>query len=458
MFEEIVDILFLNKWNLSQEIIVALILVLAIEDFKPDKSGVFKLLFHGVVNTAMMFVLSAAWFAVLYAVLVVKGNEALAANFYFFLAMLSDFVIYTAFFNKYDLKIKTLMSAYVFSSIGIVLESSGVLSFLIHMQGIVPERQAMIIRELLWLFVILFIIVFKKYPLNKFDSISPRIFLFLFIMNVITGLIYLSSIISSVTGFLPSWFNLAVMAAFYVILIIGYMVAYYGLYEESEKLALFAEKQMEKFTRDAVELLEKKTDDMREIGHELKNQYAVLRMLLETGRYDEMQEFFSEMSDNAICLDTYIDGGNKQVNAAINMEVEKAKMLGIEVKYNLLLPSVLPFKTSDLYSIICNLMDNAMESIEREKLPDGYIDVTVTVQKSSLYICVLNPLPEGINEKKALSLKSVKGDKVQHGYGSKIVNRIAESYGGYASRRIENNLFIAEVLLAFPEISKKKLF
>lgn len=69
------------------------------------------------------------------------------------------------------------------------------------------------------------------------------------------------------------------------------MVAYYGLYEESEKLALFAEKQMEKFTRDAVELLEKKTDDMREIGHELKNQYAVLRMLLETGRYDEMQEF-----------------------------------------------------------------------------------------------------------------------------------------------------------------------
>lgn len=456
MFEYLRDIIFLNKGNVFQTLIVASVLVFAIEDFKFTKKGVIKLFCRFIANAFIMFASSAAWFALLYSVLSVADKSNFAVNFYFYFATVTDFVIYTAFFNKYDVKIKTLMSAYIFSSIGLIIESSGVLFYLLCIRGSFAELQATVIRSSLWGLVLLFVFVFKKYPLNKFDGISTRIFVFLFIMNAVTDAVYLCSIIASVSGLVPSWFNIAVMAALYVILVIGYMVAYYGLYEEGEKLTLLAEKQMEKFTRNSVELLERKTDDMREIRHELKNQYAALGIMLEQGRYDELKEFFGEMSDKAIRSNTYIDCGNKQINAAVNMEAEKAKMLGIEVKYNLLLPSVLPFKTSDLYSIICNLMDNAIEAIDREKLSNGYIGVTVAVQKSSLYISVENSLPEGMNEKKTLSLKSAKGDKVQHGYGSKIVNRIAESYGGYASRRIENNMFIAEVLLSFPEISGKK--
>ena len=68
-------------------------------------------------------------------------------------------------------------------------------------------------------------------------------------------------------------------------------------------------------------------------------------------------------------------------------------------------------------------------------------------RNSYLYICVKNKLPEGADTERLRALKTTKTDDAEHGIGTKIVQELAEKYGGCAVFDIQNDEFIVEVLL-----------
>ena len=99
--------------------------------------------------------------------------------------------------------------------------------------------------------------------------------------------------------------------------------------------------------------------------------------------------------------------------------------------------------------MLVNLIDNAIEAVLRAENRDYLVSCRIDRRGDHLYICVQNKLRDGYDRDALLRMNTEKDDAVNHGYGHRIVKRIAEKYNGIVNYTVEDNEFIAEVLLEF---------
>ena len=85
---------------------------------------------------------------------------------------------------------------------------------------------------------------------------------------------------------------------------------------------------------------------------------------------------------------------------------------------------------SDLTSLFCNLLDNAMEAAG--KVPDAYIEVNGSKRENTPFVlvtvvnsCRVNPFKND-----AADPATTKADKRSHGFGLKSIRKICEKYHG----------------------------
>lgn len=122
------------------------------------------------------------------------------------------------------------------------------------------------------------------------------------------------------------------------------------------------------------------------------------------------------------------------VNLILNAERHKAEQEGIEVSYVLNIPEK-PFVTEDdLYVLLVNLMDNAIEHIGTER------SIKLKIISNREWFMVKTE-----NSAEAYSAE-VKGSEV-HGFGLSAIRSIASRYGGTCSFQKENNEYVASAVL-----------
>lgn len=427
---------FSSYQYILQVVFVAVSQVLIFNKWRADWRGVLKFIVHFIGYCACFFGIACAFF---YLLLPFNLN---ILNFW--LISLAMTVAYPALVcRRWDLRIKLAMEAFFFAVVSIVIEFGGAFSFLVF-----DYLDSSALRSFTIALIPAFAIVVKVFPLYKFDEIGRILFTFTMIINLLVAVVTLVNIIVTFGYATPSYLNMIMAAAVYCILVIVYLMAYYLMMEEREKLILEEEKREGEFNKVTSRLLESKLSDMRQIRHEIKNQFSYLSILLEGKRYDEMREYFSEIQSDFSAIDAYIDCGNRTVNGIINMEIAKARLRDIEIKTKLIVPQVLPFSDIDLSSILCNLIDNAIEACVRQEIDNAAVSVVIMPRKEYLYICVMNPLSGKEDRKQLLALNTSKDDLSRHGLGTKIVSRIARRYNGYATYSIEEDkYFMAEVML-----------
>ena len=64
-----------------------------------------------------------------------------------------------------------------------------------------------------------------------------------------------------------------------------------------------------------------------------------------------------------------------------------------------------------------------------------------------LYVSCSNYVGSGMTKKELLRLESSKGDRINHGIGHTIVDRIVKKYDGTIVYNIENDNFIVKAML-----------
>ena len=269
-------------------------------------------------------------------------------------------------------------------------------------------------------------------------------------------------LISCVTLFLSIWFNfhtrpgidartsVFVMIAFAGILALD-LVAYYLVWaicvrSEREK-ELLAENYSIKSDRYMLELTQQKLEEMRKIRHDIRNHYSYIQLLNREGRHDELDTYLAQLSDSWIAPLSSIDCGNKNVSAVLNLELAKAQAKGFSMDCRVIVPPELPFSDVQLCSLLTNIIDNAIEACERNGTAGALIEVGINQRGSSLYLCVLNPLPEGATLESIAAERTSKQDPEAHGYGKKIIQSIVESYNGQMIQSVDDGRFRVDVML-----------
>lgn len=219
---------------------------------------------------------------------------------------------------------------------------------------------------------------------------------------------------------------------------------YIGGYYTSKKQEMLLEYQAQAKLNDAayqtLKLNEESIERASIVRHDLKNHYAYIAGLLSQKKYDDALKYVSDINEDSFGEFHIVDCGNHVISSIMNLELTKARLKNIELKYLLAVPKKLPFKETDLCSLLTNLIDNAMEAIERDHL-EGLVDVKMFVKESYFRILVTNP-----TTLKEVSLKTVKKDS-GHGYGMKIIQGIVKANNGFLHMEIKNGEFLSDVML-----------
>lgn len=268
--------------------------------------------------------------------------------------------------------------------------------------------------------------------------------------NASAGALYVSESSAQTANTQAAALFLISYSCVFLMVLVSIRVIYAMCSEQTSLMNLQAEKQRVLSEREMTQIAERTLEDLRCIRHDLKNQYAYMQILLSEKRYDELQNYFRNLSENLPRQLSFVDCGNRAVNTVLNMELSKLKSDHISVSHKLVVPPALPFSDEDMCALLTNLLDNAIEECLRlleRGAKEAELCIDIHPHQSYLLVTCVNSTDRTAFNRLDKGLRTTKSDKELHGYGTRIVAKIAEKYNGYADFRIEKGRFMAQVML-----------
>lgn len=127
-----------------------------------------------------------------------------------------------------------------------------------------------------------------------------------------------------------------------------------------------------------------------------------------------------------------IDVGNQVLNVILNEYAQMAKAAGIDLQLRVQIPEKLGVSVADLYILIGNTMDNAIEACHALPPDQRTITLTLRTHNQVLYYRLANPYNTAQPERK---------DDPLHGHGLHNVRRCVEKYHGIVDTAKEDGFF-----------------
>ncbi|MCI8507012.1 MAG: GHKL domain-containing protein [Lachnospiraceae bacterium] len=180
--------------------------------------------------------------------------------------------------------------------------------------------------------------------------------------------------------------------------------------------------------------------------HEYKNQIECMRTLCRGGKYDELEEYLSQIGDEIFHELDAVDTHHAIVNAVINTKYRKALSYGIVVVFKLDDLSGLWLSEHDVVVLLANLLDNAIEAcakIENRRV----IKIKMVIEKSFLVLSVCNTYNGTVKRKEGVLLSTKEHVGYEHGIGVKNIIKIVEKYGGHYIMEPQDTEFLFSIMI-----------
>lgn len=246
-------------------------------------------------------------------------------------------------------------------------------------------------------------------------------------------------------------YHVLVAGCFWLLELLSYYMFYMVSKEYDRNLELMALHHKEELDEELLQFSRENFEELHIIRHEVHNHMAYLRALSEAGEYERLNRYLSTVSGEIEGVFRFVECGNDVVNAVMNHAIRQANACGIQVEQQIVVPPKLPYQETELCSLLSNLMNNAIEAAAKSGEQRPVITVQIRPQQDYLFIRVTNPVDNSIPPRHRLTLRTTKEDKRVHGYGTKIIRRVAERYQGSVGFDIRDGRFVADVMLYLEE-------
>lgn len=216
---------------------------------------------------------------------------------------------------------------------------------------------------------------------------------------------------------------------------------------EKEFLLLKEEMEQHKY-----EELRGSVEKNRELVHDMKNHYLVIRGYIDSGDYDSLARYVDSLQEGIARTDTWVYTGNHVLDLILGQKRSTAREKGISFDLQASPLSRLPFAEREICALFGNLLDNAIEACERmgtdgkEAGTDTGKEIHVKIEQRNqmLYVEIQNTA-EKAPEKKGRGFLTDKEDGTLHGYGLKSVERIVEEHDGVIEYEGEAKTFTVRI-------------
>lgn len=181
--------------------------------------------------------------------------------------------------------------------------------------------------------------------------------------------------------------------------------------------------------------------------HDLKHQLKAL----ERATDEERAEYIREARDSVIFYQHLVYTDNEALNTILAEKGLFCQEKGIDFRSAVDDVDLSFIRLPDLYALLGNAIDNAIEYVELQKNPDMRI-INLRIDQKNLFIGiqVINPYAGSILTPDELP-KTNKPNPQDHGFGLKSIRYLAEKYGGAMEYSTTGSQFTLQILLPIPK-------
>ena len=284
----------------------------------------------------------------------------------------------------------------------------------------------------------------KAYSLKKVSNVIAFVAIPLLAMMIL----YITMYVMILTNFQSNIIILLSIICVSMIVIAGivwFMIARINKDNEIKTKLLLSEQKANLYKQNIISS-NSQIETIKLLKHDMKNNISCIDALIEEENYDEAHNICHSLTNKYTSIGTIVNTENYLLNAVLNVEIEKAKSYGISVKLSITNDLKMFKNSSDIISLIGNILDNAISYLSKNKVKNNEINFSTGYEGSYSIIKCRNNILDSVLFNNP-SLKTDKEDKDNHGKGITIINSIAHKYNGDVIIKERNKEFIITVIL-----------
>lgn len=184
--------------------------------------------------------------------------------------------------------------------------------------------------------------------------------------------------------------------------------------------------------------LRSEQEETRAMFHDINKYMQAMRTLAAEANAAEVNQMMAETQELFKCLTTVVDVGNSVVSTILNEYREIASDADIPFDFDVSVPPNLGISAVDLYVLLGNTLDNAIEACQSLPAEDRYIRIQMRIYHNILFYQIENPYAEEYPER---------GRGKNHGYGLQNVRKCVEKHDGHMSISQNENKYVLSMRL-----------
>lgn len=205
------------------------------------------------------------------------------------------------------------------------------------------------------------------------------------------------------------------------------------------------------------ELSKENIDIINHKCHDLKHQIHGLKQ----ARGIEFDKYIADVEKSVMFYESVIKTDNEVVNTILTEKSLYCDKHGIKLSCVIDASSLIFMSTLDIYSLLGNALDNAIEAVgEIEDIDRRVVSLNISTKSDFLSIQTNNFYIGEIKMKNGLPETS-KRKHNYHGFGIQSMKHLTQNYGGSLTINTNNQIFLLQIVIPIPKdfmkiINKKK--
>jgi sensor histidine kinase regulating citrate/malate metabolism len=173
-------------------------------------------------------------------------------------------------------------------------------------------------------------------------------------------------------------------------------------------------------------------EDTKALWHDISKYMRAMQALTVENNAKEAKDVLSQVQALIDSVDGVVDVNNSIVSVILNEYVVAAKELNMKLKLDVQIPSELFVTAADLYVLIGNTLDNALDACSELDETAREINLHLRLHNDILFYQLSNPYIASHAKRKR---------NQYHGYGLKNVCKCVERYNGTLTTDDSNGIF-----------------
>ena len=281
-------------------------------------------------------------------------------------------------------------------------------------------------------------------PKDRKKRIGPRQSLSAILIYCIVEMIAYTPIMRSLDTFSEDWkfLYLSQMTCLVILYLQNELFKKSDMKQELAMMNFLWKKEQEQYqlAKENITLINQKS-------HDLKHHIRALRK----ADREEIDKYLDEMEDAVLIYDAIVKTGNEVFDTILTEKSLYCKDRGIQVSCVADGSQMDFINTVDLYTLLGNAMDNAIEAVEKFKdVEKRQIDVMIYRQQNFLVMNIINPILGALVYDDEELPVTTKEDKRLHGFGLRSMWYIVKKYDGFLNINEEDGCFSLKILMPIP--------